>query len=403
MHARAVATRLAATGFAACLVAAPVAAQDQSAEFQSFRVPGWSFTPAVAFGVLHDSNVALSSPRASVGDTQGDVLFSIIPSGQLEYLGRQTDFSASYRGFVHRYVEVEGLDGFEQRSSVGFRRTMNRRLTILAQNSYADSPTTDDVEVNGVPFQRRGSRRNGFGAGADIRLTKFTTMAARYDMTWVDFDESEERASLTGGWIHDIRGELGHQISERLSAGGEYSYRAASLTDEDRDLRFQDAGGVLRFRFGPHTTGTAAAGLGVLHDRSTDVTRYGPYVRLGITRALERATVGAGYERSFLPSFGFGGASSSQAVRAHITMPLGQRVYVQSSGSWRRTSPFDDAGFVLDSVRLRSALGFAATRWARVEALYTYTQQGSFVTAGGRVVRHRAGVQFVISQPMRIR
>jgi hypothetical protein len=153
---------------------------------------------------------------------------------------------------------------------------------------------------------------------------------------------------------------------------------------------------------GPHTTGSAAAGLAVLHDRSANDTRSGPYVRLGVAHALDRARLGAAFERQYVPSFGFGGASNSQELRGYVLMPVGgQRVYVQGSGAWRKSVPFEAAALELNTIWLRSTVGFAATRWARVEGLYTYTRQDSIVT-GGEVDRHRIGVQFVISQPMRI-
>lgn len=391
-----------AAAVGALLWTVPAAAQqsDQTVEFQSYRIPGWTVTPSVAFGTIYDSNVALTTPLASVGETQGDSFFNVVPGGQLEFIGKRTDFSVHYRGFLRRYLDTDGLDGFDQRTSAGFKHAFTRRLSVFARNNFADSPTTDEVELNGVPFRRTGSRTNTFAAGTEYRLTKFTTLATRYDMTWVRFDRTD--TFLTGGWIHALRNELTHQLRERVSLGAEYSYRTASLDEGERDLGFQDAGGVVRFQLGPHTTGSAAAGVALLRDRSADVTRTGPYVRVGIAHDLEHANVGAAFERSYVPSFGFGGASSSQELRGHILMPLGrQRVYVQGSGAWRRTMPFEEQVLELDTIWLRSTLGFAATRWARVEALYTYTRQDSIVT-GGEVDRHRIGVQFVVSQPVRI-
>jgi hypothetical protein len=407
MHATRIPRRLAAAALACCLApltAAPALAQsEQEVEAQSFRIPGWSFTPALAVGVVHDTNVALTSPQASLGETEGDSLFNIVPSGRLEYLGKRGDFSAAYRGFLRRYVDVEGLDGFDQRATIGFKRAMSRRVSVFGRNSFADSPTTDEVEVNGVPFRRTGSRSNTLVAGADVRLTKLTTVAARYDMTWVEFDQDAELAFLTGGWIHGVGGDVSRQVSERLSLGGEYSYRIAEVNEGSRNLSFQNVGGVVRFVLREHTSATAAGGFATLHDRIARDTRTGPYVRLGITHRLEHATVGAAFERQYVPSFGFGGASSSQDLRAYVLMPLSRnRVYVQGSAAWRRTLPFEATALELDTVWLRSTVGYAATRWARVEAVYTYARQDSIIT-GGEVDRHRVGAQLVISQPMRIR
>jgi hypothetical protein len=400
------ATRRLAIAAAVCLLAvAPLTAQQSEqpdAEFQSFRLPGWSFTPTLAVGAIYDTNVALRAPRAIEGSTQGDLLFNVVPSGRLGFIGKHTAFSTAYRGFLRRYRDVEGLDSFDQRASLGFRRDVSLRLGVSARNDYEDSPTTDETEVNGVPFRRAGSRTNRLSAGADYRLSKFTTLSTGYEMTWIDFEAAEEFGPLTGGWIHGIRADLGRQISRRITVGGEYAFRLASLDEGDRQLDFQDAGGMIKFVLGPHTSAAASAGFAALHDRAANETHRGPFVRVGITHASEFATVGAGFERTFVPSFGFGGASASQELRGNVLMPLGRkRLYVQGSAAWRKTMPFEAQELELDTIWLRSTVGFAARRWARIEALYTYTRQDSVLT-GGEIDRHRVGVQFVISQPMRI-
>lgn len=385
------------------LIVAPVRGQqgEREVELQAYRIPGWSVTPSIAFGATYDTNVALSSPRASVGETQGDGMLNVVPAGQLQFLGKHTEFSAAYGGFFRRYIEVEGLEEFAQRGAVSFKRTMSRRLTLTARNSFADSPTTDEVELNGVPFRRAGSRTNTLAISTDYRLSKLTTWYARYDSTWVDFEQPDP--TLTGGWIHALRNEISHTLNKRIAIGGEYSYRTASMNAGERDFGFQDVGGVVRLTLGPQTSASAAAGFGALNDRNLNVTRTGPYLRLGITHALEHATIGAGFAKHYVPTFGFGGATSSQELNGFIFMPLGgTRFYTQGSATWRHSSPFEATVLELDTIWVRSVVGFAATRWARLEGHYTFTSQDSIVT-GGEVARHRAGVQFVISQPMRIR
>ena len=403
-------------GFAAAVLMAALsvsraAAQDQTqnAEFPSYQMPGWSFTPAVGIGVVYDSNVALSSPRVSTGETQGDSLFTITPAGQLEFVGKRTGFSANYRGGLRRYLEVSGLDGFDQRASVGFTRAWSPRLSTFANMGYAESPTTDEVELNGVPFRRTGTQRTTGTIGSGFRLTKFTTWSARYDTTAVSFERSD--SFLAGGSIHGLRNELIHRVNERVQVGGEYSYRTASLDEdqvlgieeETRHFAFQDVGGLVTFALGPHTTGSAAGGFAMLHDETASETRTGPYLRLGLSHDLERASLGINFERRYVPSFGIGGASSNHALRGFVRMPLARnRIYTQLSGTWLRAIPFELQSMQLDTLSLQSTLGYAATRWARLEAVYAYTRQTAF-ELGGRVDRYRIGVQVVVSQPMRIR
>jgi hypothetical protein len=47
-------------------------------------------------------------------------------------------------------------------------------------------------------------------------------------------------------------------------------------------------------------------------------------------------------------------------------------------------------------------VGYALVRWLRLEAFHVFTRQDSIVT-GGEINRQRAGLQLVVSQPMRIR
>ena len=54
----------AAVAVAALLVPAPARAQERPAEIEGYDIPGWSFTPSFTFGMIHDSNVALTGRRA---------------------------------------------------------------------------------------------------------------------------------------------------------------------------------------------------------------------------------------------------------------------------------------------------------------------------------------------------
>ena len=380
--------------------AAPLA-QDRAPEFESWRTPGWSFTPGVTLGAVFDSNVALASAPADTRQTQGDRLLQAQPFAHLEFFSPRTEFSSGYQGYVRRYADVTQLNGFDQRVSGSVRRLVTRRVTVFARDSYADVPTTDEVEVNGVPFSRTGSRMNAALAGVDARLTKYTDLSVRYENTWVKFDRQD--TFLTGGWVNGARAELSHHLNDRLSAGAEYGIRFADLNEGTHQLTFQDAGGTLHYDLGPGTAFSLAGGVSHLDDHLLTETRTGPYVRMGLTHDAHRAIVGATYERMFVPSFGFGGSNQSQEVRGFVRMPLqGNRFYVQSSAAWRRSDPFVANELLLDTIWLRSTVGYSAARWLRIEGFHAFTRQDSQVT-GGEINRQRIGAQVVVSQPMRIR
>jgi hypothetical protein len=381
--------------------AAAARAQDTTSEFTSWRTPGWSFTPGMTVGGVWDSNVALASAPADARTPQADKLFVVQPSAQLEFVSPRTEFSSGYRGFVRRYLDLNQLNGFDQRGYLSLRRLATRRLTYYAAEDFAKVPTTDQVEVNGVPFSRTGARMNSASGGIEARLAKYTDLNVRYENTWVNFDRTD--TLLTGGWVNGLRTDVSQHLTEHVAVGAEYGVRFADLNEGTHQLTFQDAGATLHAKIDAHTTFGLAGGLAHLNDRSFNETRTGPYIRAEMTRTGARATAGASFERMFVPSFGFGGSNRSEQVRAFIRMPLDRnRMYLQGSAAWRRSDPFVTTELLLDTIWLRSTLGYSVSRWLRTEGYYAFTRQDSQV-AGGQVDRHRLGAQLVISQPMRIR
>jgi hypothetical protein len=374
-------------------------ARAQDVELVGGGTPGWSFTPGLSFGAVFDSNVGLAAVSPA-GQTQSDQLLLAQPFAQLDFLSKRTELSAGYQGYLRRYMSLGQLNGFDQHGHATLRRLISKRTTLAFSDNYARVPTTDELELNGVPFSRTGARRNALAGSLDTRLSKFTTLSLKYDNTWVKFDRSD--TLLTGGVVHGLAANLNRQLSARASAGAEYSVRLADLNEGTRQLTFHDAGGTAQVALSGSTRASFGAGFSFLDDRSLQETRTGPYVRADITHGTEHATVGAGFERMFVPSFGFGGSSQSQQLRAFIQMPLNRnRMYVQGSASWRRTDPFVANELRLDTTMLRSTVGYSATRFLRVEGFYVFTRQDTRI-AGGKVNRQRAGAQVVISQPMRI-
>ncbi len=381
------------------LTAAGVSAQQPETDPLG-RIPGWSFTPSVSIGALFDSNLALSSPRADLGETQGDMLYTVQPSGELSMFSRRTDFSAAYRGSVRRYRDVDALNGYDQRASVSLRRAATKRLTFFLSNTYADVPSTDDTELNGVPFRRTGARSNRLAGGAEGRLSKVMTLSGRYDHTWSKFDDPDE--FLNDGVIQSFQGRLTRQLTGQLAIGGDYAFRTADISEGRRELSFQDFGGSVDWAVGPRTKVSAGAGFSMLKEEALAKRETGPYVQGRIDHTTEYVTVGANFARQFVPSFGFGGANRNQEVGAYVRAPLGRRVYTQGSFTWRHYLPFEIDSLEGDAFWIRSSVGYMAARWARVEGFYIHTRQDTIVT-GGEISRHRAGVQLVLSQPMRIR
>lgn len=399
MYRRAIPRGAAAAAFVLAL-AGSAAAQQQNAELDSWRVPGWSFTPGISIGIERDTNVALAAP-GDLGPADADSVFGLEPFGSLEFFSRRTEFSGGYHGYARRYVDIEELNGFDHRLQAQLRHQASKRVLVLLRSDYADVPTTDEVLLNGgLPFMRTGSRSAYVNGGIEALLTKFTRLKSRYELTWIDFENKE--TVLTGGWVNGVRTDLERRLSARASVGAEYSIRFADLNEGTRSLRFHDVGGVATYALGPSTTLSGAAGFSHLSDLLAGETRTAPYFRVGLTQRLEATSAGLSYERSFVPAFGFGGTNESQELRGFVHMPVpSHRTYVQAIASWRRSIPYLASDLELDSFLTRATVGYALARWFRVEGFHAFGRQDSFVT-GGEINRHRIGAQIVISQPMRL-
>ena len=105
-----------------------------------------------------------------------------------------------------------------------------------------------------------------------------------------------------------------------------------------------------------------------------------------------------------MPSLAFGGTNQSQEVRGYIQMPFSRnRFYLQESAAWRRTEPVrSTTELPLDIDLAEHHARLRGQRWLRVEGYHAFTRQDNRV-AGGEISRHVVGVQFVVSEPMRIR
>ncbi|HVL68566.1 MAG TPA: hypothetical protein VM364_14990 [Vicinamibacterales bacterium] len=389
---------------AACVVAVATgaAAQDRPAEFEGYVVPGWSFTPGISLSTMWDSNVALAGRRTD-GRTAGDRVLLFVPFGQVDLTSPRTEFTAGYRGYLRRYTEIGELNGYDQRAYVALRHRATPRLTWFMQNEFAEMPTTDLVELNGLPFARVGSRSNRLGAGLEARLSKYTDLVVRYENTWSAFDGLE--GFLSGGSIHGVSTSVRRRVTERAAIGGEARVRRSDLTGaiDPRVIWFQDAGATFDYRLTEFVTIAFAGGLSHLRDSRFEETRNAPYYRVELERQVERASAGIAFERSFTPSFGFSGSNNNRELRGFVRMPFSRnRFYVQGNGIWRRSNPFFADEIRLDTFVTNVTFGYSANRWLRTEAYHAFSRQDSVIT-GGEVDRHRVGAQVVISQPMRIR
>ena len=158
---------------------------------------------------------------------------------------------------------------------------------------------------------------------------------------------------------------------------------------------------------------------GLHYARNVVVLRYGGVTRVpgtkfdGLTKnankksrfipfEFNRTQVEVTYDRSFVPSWNFGGTSTNEELRTSAFFPITNRLSVNLGVSYSRNDPIISSGDLLglNSWWTSSSVGYAAARWLRIEGFFNGSFQDS--TARGEVNRRRIGIQIVTSKPVRI-
>ena len=148
-------------------------------------------------------------------------------------------------------------------------------MTLFANDNYSQVPTTDQLDLNGVPYSADRRALQLGGRPASRRGSRRATdLVVRYEMTWVDFVRKD--TLLTGGMVNGIHGELTHRFTERASLGAEYGVRWADLTRARESSPSRTSAACSAIAPGENTTFEAAAGVAHLVDRTRSITRDGP-------------------------------------------------------------------------------------------------------------------------------
>ena len=384
-------------------VAAPAAAQP--APWSPERITaGWVFTPSVALGALWDTN---PTTRNQGNPTSAEIAGLVNPRGEIHFRSRRTTFNAGYSGLLERYQELEELTRYDQRARLDARYQMTPRLLFQTQQQVSLTPTTDLLELEGVPFTRVGSRMVTSAGGFMFNITQRSSLKTDYTFQWVDFKRDvagqPDFRFLQGGHAHSPAAEYEYALSRRVKLGGVYVYRHMVIDAGEEIFGSHRGQGVVSFLAGPTTTIYGRAGRDYLAVRDTGESRSGPSYGAGITQRIRQASIGGTYERAFMPSFGFGSLLASRTLRGTATVPFAAgRGFVNGSFTYRRTDPvvLRDVLVQLDSYWTNASVGYMVARWLRVEGFLMVNQQ--FSSAQGNVERTRVGVQFVTSKPVRI-
>ena len=371
--------------------------QEAAADLQA--PPGWSFTPSLAAGSGWDDNVLVHGN----GDVApGDVQSILNPRATLDFNSPKGQLSASYEGGIVFYRDLNELNTFDQRGSFFGRRMLSKHTALFVRNSAASAPSTELVQLVGVPFVRIGSRLEDLRAGVETSFTKYTSAIVSYDFQWVDFDQSAPGASaLLGGHSHGASLALRHRLNPRLALTGDYALQHAVLRDgETFDVENSSVG--IEYKLSESTRMFAAGGISRLGVTQFSTDRTGPAWRMGLIHNHRRASVDLHYSRSFVPSYGFGGTMQNEEVTGRLQLPLGRRLYTSSALSWRSDDPLIAGDLPLRSFWVEGSIGYAVTPWVRLEGFYSGTHQ-AIDRPGGVLDRNRIGFQVITAKPVRIR
>jgi hypothetical protein len=385
----------------AALVSVAWDAGAQPAPWQPERdTAGWIFTPAVGLGAMWDSNATL---RVTGDEPLRQWVGTVNPRGELGFNGQRTHFDVGYSGALEAYQTLAELTRYDQRGRLSLRHQASPRLFITSEASLSASPTTDRLELGTLPFQNIGSTQATARGGASYAFSQRTSMTASYNYEWVSFDEKASTLStLRGGHAHTLTATATHALTSRFSAGGTYSFERADTGGGNQTLNVQDAIATLTYQIAEHTTVMGGAGVAQLHILQTGETQSGPSLHGRLTHNLNRTRVELAFDRTFVPSWSFGGTSTNEEVRTSAFVPLTSRLSVEGGVAYSRNEPIESTG---DTLRTNTwwtggSIGYAAARWLRIEGFYGGNFQHS--SARGEVDRTRIGIQLVTLKPVRI-
>jgi hypothetical protein len=366
---------------------------------------GWTFTPTLGFAEAYDDNVSLFGRNTAEGQ-RNDYISTIFPAADLHYGGKHTMFDVGYTGSFLDYRTLSILNRWDQRARFELRRQETARLKWSGRAAAAMIPTTDLVELGGIPFRHMGARTADGRAGVEYTLSATDSILHTLSYQLVDFDRSADvRANLRGGRVFESSDAWRHKFNGRLAVGMDYSFRRASVIGDLEPFYLHTTEAAVDYELSPLWGFSGGAGVVYLQDTALTAARTGPAWRASLERHAGGRSFHVGYIRSYIPSFGFGGTIQNQEVGVGFRTPIfgSRRFYTDNSAVFRDNQPLTATGeqLPLRSLRTYSIIGWEPQPWVRFEAFYARVQQSS-LRAGGRLDRNRVGFQIVTSKPMRM-
>src|SRR6185436_19523723 len=197
----------------------------------SYR-PGWTFTPILGFAETYDDNISLFG-RNTAEQQNDDYISTIFPGADLHYGGKHTMFEGGYSGSFLNYSTFSVLNRWDQRAKVEMRRQETARLKWGGRASVAMMPTTDLIELGGIPYRHTGAKTSDMRGGVDYALNAKNSLSVAVNLQVVNFDRPEEvHAFLRGGRVAEMIEGWRHKVNGRMALGADYTYRRATVVDD---------------------------------------------------------------------------------------------------------------------------------------------------------------------------
>src|SRR5438874_2647147 len=113
------------------------------------------------------------------------------------------------------------------------RREESARLKWFAHGSAASMPSTDLVDLGGIPFHRVGVDTALGRGGVEYKLATHDSLSQTYEYQSVSFDRPEDlRTVLRGGHVQQTVTTYRRHLDERLTLGADYSFRHSAVLGE---------------------------------------------------------------------------------------------------------------------------------------------------------------------------
>jgi hypothetical protein len=367
--------------------------------------PGWTFIPSFALSQTYDDNITLFG-TGTADEQNDDVITSYVPGANLTFVNRRTRAAAGYGGSFLTYRNNGVFNRWDQRAHLSLRRAETPRVDWSLNGSATMRPSTEAIDFDGIPFSHTGATALNGRAGAGYAFGERHAVTSSLQLQKVSFDRPGELLPyLRGGRAVETFSTYRHRASRRFAVGAHYTFRQATVTGDADDLNFHVVRAAFDAELSPTWSVNAGAGFDYLMAAPNTPAQRAPGFGVAADRSAGGTRFHVGYQRLFLPSFGFGGAIQSQelAVTYHTPLFHSRRFYTDHAVMLRDSRPLVEAPgrLRLRSLRTNSVIGWAPQPWVQLEAFYARVQQTSLIP-GGRLDRNRVGIQIVTSTPVRV-